>query len=545
MWRRSLAAASARSHLGGVAGWVLGAGLVMAVFGPAYRGMADTFKGGAAAFGAAAQATAEAMRPLAGPSYRLDTYTGYVTYHNLAYLALFLAVFAAVMGARAIRGDEERGLLELYLAAGYSRVRVLAERAAGFLAALAVIALGLGAATGLGCALAGEPAWGAALVVAAEATLLAAVFYAAGLLAGQLFATARAAAGITTGAALVLFFLNNLAPQLGPLAALRFVSPFFYFEQSRYAMVPGHGADPAATLAQAAIAAGLIAVAAAVFARRDLFGGVFARRQHRERRPPLPGRAHPSLATLATTFLFEQRLGLLAWFLGPLALEAMYLGVFSQVRDVWSRSDIVKALISVTGDAPLVDGYISFTVSFAALIAAAFGVVQAGRWLGDRGDRREEMYLAAAPVSRLRLLLERVLAAAAGIALLAAGTIAGLLVGAALSGESLHADALARMGGAIVLLGLAVLGLSAALVAWLRSGFALGALATLLGASYFVMVLQPLFRWPDWTLHLSLFDAFGTPYVSESEPAGVALLAGLAIAGAVLAATLTARRSEA
>jgi len=42
-------------------------------------------------------------------------------------------------------------------------------------------------------------------------------------------------------------------------------------------------------------------------------------------------------------------------------------------------------------------------------------------------------------------------------------------------------------------------------------------LAVVLGASYLLMFLVPLFAWPDWVMRLSVFGAFGNPYLELPE----------------------------
>lgn len=75
-----------------------------------------------------------------------------------------------------------------------------------------------------------------------------------------------------------------------------------------------------------------------------------------------------------------------------------------------------------------------------------------------------------------------------------------------------------------------------------RSGAAVGVLGGLLGAGFFASLFGPMFRWPGWILHLSPFDAFGTPYSAVTRPGGMALLAALALVGLFAAAVIAHRR---
>jgi hypothetical protein len=54
----------------------------------------------------------------------------------------------------------------------------------------------------------------------------------------------------------------------------------------------------------------------------------------------------------------------------------------------------------------------------------------------------------------------------------------------------------------------------------------------------------PIFRWPEWLIRLSPFDAFGTPYINLPRTGGLALLVGLAIVGTATAALVGRWRSS-
>jgi ABC-2 type transport system permease protein len=509
---RSLTAAFLWSHRVALAAWSVGVGAVMVIFAYSFRGMVDSFQGGAAGFAAAAQVTADAMRPLSGPAVGLDAYAGYVTYHNVGIWSLLLAVYASIQGALALRGLEERGVLQLYVASS-SRLRVMSARVVAFGAAMVMIAAGTGIGMGVGLFAAGTPDWASAFGLAGLITLTASVFYSLALVVSQATRSASAAAGTASGLAVASYLFSNMYEQFGPLGVLRFVSPFFYLLQSRFVMVAGHHADPAATVVLAVAFVALCLLAWPLFARRDVDAAAlripFASRHRdwtlRQRRA--------SLRSLWTFFVRAQWTGLLGWIGGVFVLEFAYLRIFPQVREIWESSDIVKALISAAAGNTLIAGYVSLAIGFVAIVAAAFAVVQSGRWLVDRASGRDEMYVAALPVSRLRLSLERWLALAVGLTAISLGGVAGLIAGAAASGMSLDAGGVVRTGADVVLVGLAVGGLSSALATWLRSSLALGVLATVLALSYLLTVLRPLFsgRTGPPTSRCSTHSAIHTP----------------------------------
>lgn len=228
----------------------------------------NDFPGGPQALGASIAASAEAMRPMRWPAERMDTLGGYLTYHNVIFFNLFLAIYGAVQGARAIRGGEERHALEEILAAGTSRAAVVRDRAAGFALTMLVVSLGLGLGTAAGMAGGGEPDLVGSLITMGTSGLVAMVGFALGLLVSQFTASARTAAGASSAVLTVLYVATNMGDKLGPLEGVWFVSPFHYANASR-ALVPGYGLDLAATAALVAMTVALLVPAAWAFASRD------------------------------------------------------------------------------------------------------------------------------------------------------------------------------------------------------------------------------------------------------------------------------------
>src|SRR6267143_1050203 len=66
------------------------------------------------------------------PPMRLDTVGGYVQYRAYGSLAVVFVIWALASASGAARGDEERGLVEVILATGLSRVQAIAARFAAF-----------------------------------------------------------------------------------------------------------------------------------------------------------------------------------------------------------------------------------------------------------------------------------------------------------------------------------------------------------------------------------------------------------------------------
>lgn len=145
-------------------------------------------------------------------------------------------------------------------------------------------------------------------------------------------------------------------------------------------------------------------------------------------------------------------------------------------------------------------------------------------------------------MSWLRLISERLAALVAGVLVITAESIAGLVLGATSAGASLSGPGLLRLTAVTVLLGTALGAVAAVVVARLPGGLAVTVLAVFGAACYLLTYLVQLSGRPGWVSKLSVFGAFGRPYLEPPTAAGFAVLAGLAVGGTLLAVAV-ARRS--
>lgn len=500
-----------------------------------------SFPGGRKAFAESISASVEAMRVLRWPADHLDTLGGYLSYHNVTLFTLFLSIYAAVQGARAIRGGEEQHSLEEILATGRSRAAVVLDRAAGFAVTMALIVVGLGFGVAASLAAGGEPDWGGSLITMTVSGLCALVAFALGLLLSQLTATSRTAGGLAALAVSVLYVLTNVWEDLGPFGAVRFVSPFHYANASR-ALVPGHGFDAAATAMLVAMAAALLGLATWAFLRRDYAAPLWARRRETATARPLQVQRTMLHSTWSETLL-RKRVSLLAWCLGTAAYAALLAFMAPGVMDVW---EAFESWTSIAGGGEGVSPeaqYLSLLGEIVTLVVAAYVVTQAAGWVADLAQGRVEVLLAA-PLSWSRLVWERLLAVTIGVCVITAGALGGLTVAASAVDVGVDAAGLARTALDCVLLGLAIGAVAALVVAVFRTGAAVTVLAVFLGASYLLGVLVPLLEWPAWVNRLSVFGAFGHPYLEWPPWSGTIVLLVLAVPGSLAAAALAERTSK-
>lgn len=527
-----------RTHRVSTAVWALAGGLTMYGMALAIAVEMKDFPGGSQALAASIYPSAEAMRPMRWPAERLDTLGGYLTYHNVILFNLILAIYGAVQGARAIRGGEERHAVEEILAAGTSRAAVVRDKAAGFVLMMLVISLGLGLATAAGLAGGNEPDLTGSLIAMGTAGLVGIVGYALGLLVSQLTSSARTAAGASSAILIVVYVATNAGSGLGALDVIRFMSPFHYANASR-ALVPGHGLDLAATGALVAMAVVLLALTAWAFANRDYAAPLWS---WRTRAAAAPAAKVPTvmLGSIWTATLRRGRFGLLVWAAGTATGMVLMAALQPAVMDVWSAFDFIGA---IAGGGPGIgpeEVYWSFSGAMVSPVVAAFVISQASGWVADLADGRVEMVLAG-PVSWSRLVWERLVALVVAVVVVTVVALGGLAVAGTAVGGTFDVAGLGRVAVECVLLGAALGAVAAILVAWLRRSAAMRVLAVLVGASYILGYFVPMFGWPDWLNRLSVFWAFGQPYLEWPASTGLVTMLVLAVPGALLAAAIAER----
>src|SRR5438045_9269790 len=88
---------------------------------------------------------------------QLDTMAGYLTVRWFGTVWMIYAFWALIAGTGAGRGAEERGLVELWLSTGASRLRLIAARFAGFAMVAAGSIAGMLVVTDVGSAIGEEP----------------------------------------------------------------------------------------------------------------------------------------------------------------------------------------------------------------------------------------------------------------------------------------------------------------------------------------------------------------------------------------------------
>jgi ABC-2 type transport system permease protein len=461
------------------------------------------------------------------PSH-LDTLAGYLQWRGFGTLGLVYAFWALITATGAARGDEERGHVEMWLAAGVSRARYIAARVFGFsLAAAASLAVVVVATYAVG-QIAKEPiplAWIVAEALSLFALSLTA--YGVGLAAAQLVSTRRGAMGLGGVVLLALYALAAAARVSDPSPLTR-LSPFWLHEQNRPLL--GTGLDAGATLAMVALAAILIAVSVVGFVRRDLGAALFGARSSTGHRTTLPTR-NPLLRLPVLAPLWQQRVWIASWAIGLTVLAAFVVSLAKTMVDaIGSESSVLRVYFDRLG----LVGYSSFIgviwFSILSLILSIYVIAQVAAWSADDAEGRLAVVLSA-PISRTRVVLERLAVLLLGCAIVLA--IASIVTYVEATAQSIDIDAGRFALWTALILGV-VFALAAVghLVASWRPRVAVIALSAVAVWSYFIQQFGPLFEWPDAVRNLSLYSLYGTP-MADVNWGGIAGLVGVGIVGTV------------
>jgi ABC-2 type transport system permease protein len=419
-------------------------------------------------------------------------------------------------------------------------VRLIAVRVIGFAITAAVsIALML-AATDIGAAIGQEPLSNGALALEGVAMWVLALFiFAFGLVVAQLVTTRRGATGMAGIVVLALFMLNAAARSGVDLGAIRWLSPFYLFERSD-PLLRGGSLDLPATVVLAVGALVLVAIAIVAFVRRDI-GSALLRGKVGISRPDLRPAQDPLLRTPVLAIVDQQRVWIAGWALGLAVLAGFLTSITKTMVDAFGSSDI--PMLRAYFDRAGINAYADFVgviwFSTLLLLISLFVAVQVSGWAADDAEGRLEAILSA-PVSRARVVLERIGAVVLACAAIVAVSSLGVYLTASSTGITLPAGRFVFASAAVLPVAYAFSGIGHALVGW-RPRVAVAILGTLAVVGYFAQQFAALFQWPDWVSNVSLYALYGTP-MSKDDWGGIATLIAIGLAGTAVAIVAMRRR---
>ena len=459
------------------------------------------------------------LRALYGYPYDIGDATGWLAWRSMGFMAMVMSVWAAFITVGALRGEEETGRAELALSQ-------LQPRRVWFAAALTAVTLetlAIGAANMAGLALFCVPRGFMNLVNCLEVSLQfmlpALLFAAVGAIASQLVGTARGAR-IAAGAVLVVAFFGRTAADVGSgIGWVRWLTPLGWFEE----LHPPAPPSVAALLAIALSTAALVLVTVPMLAARDIGLGLLPQADSRPTRRFLLG--SPWQAALR-----DDIPQIVIWLAGAVLTMLLMGSLTKTVLDLYASNSAFSRLL---GSSFGLDAYISAVFAIVQVVVALLAVtlVAGARW--EEATGRLELLLAA-PLPRVRWLLSRAAVATTAALLLALVSAAGLWAGAAATGQGVGFGSL--MGAALncVPLILLTVGGTCAL-------FALAPRATAfayapLTVAFLWDALGTVLKAPAWSLDLSPFHALAVVPLEAFALAPAAILTGLGVGLALVAA---------
>lgn len=528
-----------RSHIGGVVGWGGFMTLFAFVEAGSFTRVAAATPGGRDQLANGLLSIAQQTSYLLPNPEHLNTLGGYVGWFLFGYIPLFYGVWAVVAGTAASRGDEEKGLVDQWLATGIPRWRLLLVRFAAFTVAVMVaIALPMVAVAAIALA-AGEPlSVGGMILGGIPSVATCAVGFAIGLLGGQMVATRRNALGVGMIVVLGLYLLNGFSRQDANLKPYRWISPFSYSDLSDPIVTGGHLDIPGVTVI-GVMAVVVLLLAIRAFSKRDLGSTVFGHGRSAHK-PLRMADTNPLVRIPVLVTLWDQRIGLITWSVAISLYAAMNISLVRPFVKFFASQGTDSVLAAQakaafgTGKADPYAGFIGvewYTV--ACLLLAAFAITQVARWASDDTEGRLEMTLSAG-VPRWRVIAERVVALSiAALILLMVNTIA---VYAAAHNNQIDLDVARVIAASILVIPMALAfgGIGAAIAA-VRPRPAMIVLAGVLLLSYmFPLMAVPMFaphQPPDWFVNLSVFKLYGVPLTDGTNWPGLWALTAIVVIG--------------
>jgi ABC-2 type transport system permease protein len=448
----------------------------------------------------------------------VDTTGGYATF-KIGIFIFLIAVWPLLAASRMLRGEEDRGSLDVLLSLPRPRVRLALEK----LAALWTALLGMGVLIGLlafagGRAFGGDFGLGDALLFGLNLAVLCAVIGGLALLISQFTQEGGPAAGWTAGLLLVFIVLDMVHRVIPNSEWISRLSPVYYYNLSK-PLVPSYGVNAGAMLLLLVLVLVLNGAAVWLFARRDVGGTVPLPRWLR-----LPERGASRALPVGDWSLrsvYARSLGMLAmpavwWTLGIASFAGWMVLVVQQMEarlsSLLASSPTVTNLIKNIGggDVSLNAGFLSAMFVLLPLFLMAFAVTQVNGWSADEQEGRLELVLAT-PQRRLWVLLGRFAALSSGTVFIGVVTLLASAGAAAATGLKLDSGNLTAATLGMIPLGLLIAAIGYLASGWLRTAADTGLLSFVLLIWFFISFIGPELNWPNATLRLSPFYYYGTP----------------------------------
>ena len=522
MWSKTL-----RDYRVPILAWGIGLALLMFV------GFATATAPVLAAFASIAPLVGFLGEPVA-----MRTPAGYISFRYMeTTLPLLLSFWPILVGARLVRGEEERGTMDVLLGTPQARTRLLLEKTIALVLALLLIAVlfALGVVAGEARIEQHADLIGA-LLTGLNLSLLAFFFGMVALLLSQFTISRGAAAGGASGL-LFLALLLNIAGREVSGSWLQYLSPFYYYNLNR-PLIPSFTDTPAAALVLLGLSLLLAASSVVLFARRDIGRAAFvwqrtsANGKHQAERSL--SRAERAVSTRAVSLRSLAASGWSSfwWLLGMAAFCAAILYITpSFTKSFYNVVQQTPWLAQLFFDTPTntntgVLGTLLFF--FLPALVVIFALTLALKWSADLENGRLELIFST-PQARLRVLLERFGANVLVVLLAPVLTWLVLIIGAQLINLNINQGRVFAASFSMLPLALITIGLVYALAGRLRYGAVLGLVSAYLALSYLEETLEGLVPIPSWIGHISIFHLYGNPIFGILDWGNVLGMTGVGI----------------
>jgi ABC-2 type transport system permease protein len=475
-----------------------------------------------------------------GDFYAMNTPEGYITFRYMeTIMPILLSIWPILAGARMVRGEEERGTMDVLLATSQSRTRLLLQKAGALAIALLVIAVLF--AVGI---VAGEATLGGGHVNVVRALLaglnlvnLTFFFGMVALLISQFTISRRAAAGLASGL-LILFVLMNMVEREMSGAWVQYLSPVYYYNLNR-PLLTSFPDQPLAVLVPLGLSVLCLVGSALLFARRDI--GRSAIESQRERvsseqqalRSLRRAEREVSTRDVGLQALYADAWGSFWWLLGIVAFCVVLELVTPGFRQAFNQAvQQTPWLARYLYDTPTNTNAAmlgTLVFAFVPALVMALALTLALKWPSDLENGRLELVFST-PQSRLRVLLERFGENVLVVVLAPVLTWLALTIGAQIINLSIDQGRLLAASFSVLPLGLIVMGLVYALAGRLRYSVVLGIVTAYLVLSFVQESLEGNITFPNWLMSLSVFHLYGNPAFTGMDWTSFLGMTGVGIA---------------
>jgi ABC-2 type transport system permease protein len=475
-----------------------------------------------------------------GDPYAMNTPEGYITFRYLETAwPILLSIWPILAGARLVRGEEERGTMEVLLATSQSRTRLLLEKVGALVIALLVIAVlfAVGVVGGFAALGGGHVDFVRALLAGLNLVLLAFFFGMVALLLSQFTTGRRAAAGLASGLMILFVFLNMVGRELNG-AWVQYLSPVYYYNLNR-PLIAGFPDQPLASLVPLGLAVLCLAGSTVLFARRDI--GRSAIESQREAasgtqqalRSLSRAEREASTRTVGLHTLSIDGWGAFWWLLGIVAFSALFEFITPAFQKAFNQAvQQTPWLARYLYDTPTntnaaLLGIMVF--AFVPALVVVLALTLALKWSSDLENGRLELVFST-PQSRPKVLLERFGANVLVVLVAPVLTWLALIIGAQLLNLNVDQGRLLAASFSMLPLALITIGLVYALAGRLRYGAVLGIVTSYLVLSYVQESLEGNIQFPGWLMSLSVFHLYGDPIFFGMDWTNFLGMTGVAIA---------------